>query len=103
MVDDPTISLLIQVLHKAASFPPLLFIMYTDSCRPSQVDSLHLVKFSDDTALLPLLQGPQSDHSCALSSFVKWCDDNHLDLNVIKTKESISQHCSPSAGLMDYL
>lgn len=47
---------------------PLLFIMY--SCRSCQQGS-SLVKLSDD-----LLQGPQSDHGCALSSFIKWCDDN---------------------------
>ena len=59
---------------------PLLFIMCTDCCGSFQVDS-HLVKFSDDTALLSLLQGAQSDHVCALSSFVEWCDDKYLDLN----------------------
>ena len=67
---------------------PLLFIMYTDSCRASQQGSF-LVTFSDDTALLSLLQGPQSDHGSALTSFTEWCEDNHLDLNVIKTKELI--------------
>lgn len=67
---------------------PLLFIMYTDSCRNSQEGS-YLVKFSDDTALLSLLQGSESDHGCALPAFVKWCDDNFLDLNVLKTKELI--------------
>lgn len=67
---------------------PLLFIMYTDSCRTSQQGS-YLVKFSDDTALLSLLQGAQSGHGSALLQFVKWCDDNFLDLNVTKTKELI--------------
>lgn len=67
---------------------PLLFILYTDSCRTSQQGS-HLVKFSDDTALLSLFQGPHSSHGLALTSFVKWCDDNFLDLNVAKTKELI--------------
>lgn len=42
-----------------------------------------------DTALPSLLQGLQSDHSTALSSFVKWCNENFLDLNVSKTKELI--------------
>ena len=68
---------------------PLLFIMYTDSCRSSQVGS-HLDTFSDDTALLSLLQGAQSDHGCALPSFVEWCDDNYLDLNVLKTRDLIT-------------
>lgn len=67
---------------------PLLFILYTDSCRSPQDDSF-FVKFSDDTALLSLLQGHQSGHGCALPEFVRWCDDSFLDLNVSKTKEII--------------
>ncbi len=65
---------------------PLLFIMYTDSCRTSQ-ENRFLVKFSDDTVLLSLLQGSESDHGPALSEFVNWCDDNFLYLNVSKTQE----------------
>ena len=68
---------------------PLLFIMYTDGCRSSQEGSSYLVKFSDDTALLSLLQGSESDHGNALTDFISWCDDNFLDLNVSKTKELI--------------
>ena len=67
---------------------PLLFILYTDSCR-SQNGSSHLVKFSDDTALLTLLEGSESDHGSALPDFVKWCEENYLDLNVSKTKELV--------------
>ncbi len=67
---------------------PLLFILYTDSCRSLKENSF-LVKFSDDTALLSLLQGAESDHGRALPVFVKWCDDSFLDLNVSKTKELI--------------
>ncbi len=67
---------------------PLLFILYTDSCRSSHEYSC-LVKFSDDTVLLSLLQGHQSNHNCALPEFVRWCEDSFLDLNVSKTKEII--------------
>ena len=67
---------------------PLLFIMYTDSCRSSKEGS-YLIKFSDDTALLSLLQGAESDHGCALPAFVQWCDNNFLDLNLGKTQELI--------------
>lgn len=62
--------------------------MYTDSWKSSQGHS-HLVKFSDDTALLSLLYGAQSDNGCAQTSFVEWYDDNYLDLNVKKIKELI--------------
>ena len=68
---------------RVVSFPP-----FTDLCRSFQEDSF-LVKYSDDTALLSLLQGSESDHGEAPPAFVKWCDDNLLDLNVAKTKELI--------------
>ena len=69
---------------------PLLFIMYTDSCRsPQESSSSFFVKCSDDTALLSLLQGEEHDHGHSLPFFVKWCDNNYLDLNVTKTKEIV--------------
>lgn len=49
------------VLLKAVFFPFCLFISF-------------LVNFSDDTVLLSL-NGPQSDHGCALKSSTKQCDD----------------------------
>ncbi len=67
---------------------PLLFILYTDSCRSTKEGSF-LVKFSDDTALLSLLNDSESNHGGALTDFINWCDDNLLDLNVAKTKEII--------------
>lgn len=63
--------------------------MYTDSCRSSQSGSF-LAKFSNDTVLLTLLQGTQSDHGCALPVSIKWCEDNYLDLNISKTKELVT-------------
>lgn len=48
----------------------------------------NLLKFSDDTDLLSLPRGPQSDR--ALISFLKWCNDNSFDLNLSKTKELIN-------------
>jgi hypothetical protein len=67
---------------------PLLFILYTDSCRSTQECSF-ITKFSDDSALLSLFQGPENDHGLALTDFVNWCDDNFLDMNVTKTKEIV--------------
>ena len=66
----------------------VFFILYTDSCRSNRENSL-IVKYSDDTALLSLLKGEESNHGYALPDFVQWCDDNLLDLNVSKTKELI--------------
>ena len=65
---------------------PLLYILYTDDCRSYQENSF-LVKFADDSALLSLLQGQQEGYGTALDSFVQWCDESYLDLNVTKTKK----------------
>ena len=67
-----------------------------DSCRASQEGS-HLVRFSDDIALLSLLHDPQLDHGLALNDFIKWCDDNFLDLDVRQTKELITDFRNNSA------
>ena len=64
---------------------PLLYILYTDSCRSAHADRF-LVKFADDSALLSLLFGSQQDHGPALRDFVNWCDDSYLKFNVCKTK-----------------
>ena len=48
-----------------------------------------MVKFSNDTALLSLLNDTESVHGYALTKFIEWCDDSFLDLNVSKTKEII--------------
>ncbi|PVD24033.1 hypothetical protein C0Q70_14502 [Pomacea canaliculata] len=60
---------------------PLLFILYTNSCR-SHHQGHYLDKFSYDTALLSLLSGPVHTHGIALEEFIVWCDDNFLELNL---------------------
>ena len=60
---------------------PILYILYTDSCRSVHAD-MFLAKFADDSALLSLLFGSQQDHDPALRYFVKWCDDSYLKFNV---------------------
>lgn len=67
---------------------PLLYILYTDSCRSAHEDR-YLVKFADDSALLSLLSDRGGDHGPALNDFVEWCDDSFLELNVAKTKELV--------------
>lgn len=55
---------------------PLLFILYIDKCRSRQKHS-YLIKFSDDTALLSLLDGSESNHESALTDFISCCDFDH--------------------------
>ncbi|KAJ0065701.1 hypothetical protein NL108_016520 [Boleophthalmus pectinirostris] len=58
---------------------PLLYILYTDSCKSANEGS-SMIKFSDETVLL-------SDHGRAPPAFIERCDKNHLDLNVPKPKQ----------------
>ena len=67
---------------------PLIFIIYTDSFRSNYADR-YLVKFADDTALLSLLNGSEQGHGSVLTEFEMHCDQAHLELNVLKTKELI--------------
>ena len=67
---------------------PLIFIIYTDSFRSNYAD-IYLVKFADDTALLSLLNGSEQGHGSVLNEFEMHCDQAHLELNVLKTKELI--------------
>lgn len=67
--------------------PPLLVIMWRDSCRSCKEGS-YLVKFSDDTALSSLLQGPQH-HSCALPAFVKCCNDQLILVRTLSQSANV--------------
>ncbi|KAK2161792.1 hypothetical protein NP493_1559g00026 [Ridgeia piscesae] len=67
---------------------PFLYTLYTNDCR-SVDSSTQFVRFSDDTAMLALLNDFASYQSY-LSSVVRfssWCSNNFLHLNVSKTKE----------------
>ena len=68
---------------------PFLFTLYTSDYRHSSA-SCHLQKFSDASALVGYITN--NDHTAyqrEVDSFVSWCDDAHLILNIDKTKELI--------------
>ena len=67
---------------------PLLFTLYTNSCR-SSFPSCKVYKYADDTALVGFCNNSDTDYQKAVRSFVTWCKDNYLLLNVQKTKELI--------------
>ena len=68
---------------------PFLFTLYTSDCRFSD-GSCHLQKFSDDSAVVGLLSfDDETEYREKVDSFVSWCDDNFLLLNVSKTKELV--------------
>ena len=68
---------------------PILYILYTNDCTSSSTNN-YIIQFSDDSAILSLLH-VDSDISMytQIESFVHWCDNNHLKLNVSKTQEMI--------------
>ena len=47
------------------------------------------VKFSDDTSLKGFITTSENSYRCAVDKLVGWCNDNHLLLNVSKTKEIV--------------
>ena len=50
----------------------------------------YMVKFADDTVLLSLLHNMDpSVYQDEIDLFIKWCDTNHLILNVTKTQEMV--------------
>jgi hypothetical protein len=67
---------------------PALFTIYTADCLSNSTDTIQ-AKFSDDTSLTGLITSDESSYRCAVENLVRWCDENHLLLNVAKTKEMV--------------
>lgn len=69
---------------------PILFTLYTNDCRSTHQNN-KIMKFSDDTIILSLLTVDTcpSVYFKEVASFHSWCEDNHLILNPVKTKELI--------------
>ena len=68
---------------------PFLFTSYTADIRADN-SKFSLVKFADDTALVGLLtKNDVTAYLKQIETFVKYCKDNYLELNVKKTQELI--------------
>ena len=67
---------------------PILHILYTNDCTSSSTNN-YIITFSDDSAILSLLHADSdiSMYTSEIESFVHWCDNNHLKLNVSKTQQ----------------
>ena len=66
---------------------PLLFTTYTDQLRGLNV-STPAIKFADGTAM-PDTSNSESHFQEEADSIEKWCEENHLSLNISKTKELV--------------
>ena len=66
---------------------PILYILHTNDCTSSSTNN-YIIKFSDDSAILSLLHADSdiSMYTSEIESFVHWCDNNRLKLNVSITQ-----------------
>ena len=68
---------------------PLLYSHFTNDCR-SNSNSTLVFKFSDDTTIEGLITNTDETVYCSgVDQLVDWCEDNNLELNVLKTREMV--------------
>ena len=68
---------------------PFLFTLYTSDFRFNS-STCHLQKFSDDSSIVSCITDDNEvEYRALVESFVGWCDTNHLQLNIRKTKELV--------------
>lgn len=67
-----------------------LYTLYTNDCI-SPSPTVTYVKYSDDTPILALRSDTNStlDDQNTVTHFTHWCTDNHLYVNVNKTKQIV--------------
>ena len=67
---------------------PVLYSIYTNDYRTMD-ENICLIKFADDTTLHGLLSNSEEAYRSEVNRFCEWCKNNHLTLNVDKTKEIV--------------
>ena len=68
---------------------PLLYSHFTNDCR-SNSNSALAFKFSDDTTIEGLITNTDETVFCSgVDQLVGRCEDNNLELNVLKTREMV--------------
>ncbi len=66
---------------------PLLYSLYTHDCTATHSSNV-IVKFADDTTVIGLITD-KTAYREEVSTLTKWCQENHLSLNIDKTKELV--------------
>ncbi len=67
---------------------PLLYSLYTHDCAATQ--SNVIIKFADDTTVIGLItDNDETAYRAEASTLTKLCQENHLSLNIDKTKELV--------------
>ena len=64
---------------------PVLFTLYTNDCKGN--DTTHLLNIYPDDSAIEDLSNSDTSYVQEVERFTTWCEENHLDLNVGKTKE----------------
>ncbi len=68
---------------------PLLYSLYTHDCTATHSSNV-IVKFADDTTVIGLItDNDETGYREEVSTLTKWCQENHLSLNIDKTKELV--------------
>ncbi len=68
---------------------PLLYSLYTHDCAATHSSNV-IVKFADDTTVIGLItDNDETAYRVEVSTLTKWCQENHLSLNIDKTKELV--------------
>lgn len=71
---------------------PLLYSLYTHDCVSTRASNT-IVKFADDTAVVGLIShGDETAYREEVATLEQWCQNNHLSLNISKTKEVIMDY-----------
>ncbi len=65
---------------------PLLYSLYRHDCTATHSSNV-IVKFADDTTVIGLItDNDETAYRAEVSALTKWCQENHLSLNIDKTK-----------------
>ncbi len=68
---------------------PLLYSLYTHDCTATHSSNV-IVKFADDTTVIGLItDNDETAYREEVSTLTKWGQENHLSLNIDKTKELV--------------
>ncbi len=68
---------------------PLLYSLYTHDCTATHSSNV-IVTFADDTMVIGLItDNNDTAYRKEVSTLTKWCQENHLSLNIDKTKELV--------------
>ncbi len=68
---------------------PLLYSLYTHDCTATNSSNV-IVKFANDTTVIGLInENDKTAYREEVSTLTKWCQENHLSLNIDKTKELV--------------